>query len=871
MALETLVDLFQASTKLADKESIRDRHDYQASLARYGQIAHRVAWFASFLQEKGLKKGDHVLLWGENCSQWVVAFWACVVRGIIVVPIDQRFSASYVQRIQEEVQASLVIYGSAVAEEIVSLNVKESLSFSFIDHFKGPKELVYEQIDQEDIVEIVYTSGTTGTPKGVVHRHTNICANLRPLEKEFAKYKTILWPIQPIRILNTLPLSHMFGQALGLFVPILLGGCVVFVNSHHPGKILETLRDERVTALVSVPRLLLQFQNYIDQYFPQPPSAPKRFGILNALVNIVFYRKLHTALGWKFWVVVAGGAQVKQEIEKWWGQRGFVIVQGYGLTEASPIVSLNHPFHVRRGSLGKALEGNEVKIAPDGEILVRGQSIASQYTGQNFVSATGTDGWFHTGDLGEIDANGNLYYLGRKKDVIVTPEGYNVFPSDIEEILNSFDLVRESVVVGVETGGKTRIQAVFTLEDGQEDDVNRIMHETNRRLQPHQRLQGWSIWPEDDFPRTLSTMKVKRGEVVAWVEGSLTAKGQRMAKEGGQDKEKISEILGHLLGISSEQIRDDLHLTEDLGLSSLDALELIVQLEHAFGISLDEAHMASVTTFKELKDWVSAAQGKGPSRKSQMQDGGRSSLGQTPLQPLSKTRPESLVPIPQWPQGLFARMTRFVAINAIIIPLFQVIIDLRVKGLSALDQTSAPVLFAANHSSHLDTLALLMALPVSWRRRITPGARQEHFAGKFSQEQNCLRERLQAHLQYALGALFFNLFPLSQKIGGTRRVLHHMSQLVKRDMCPLIYPEGRFSPDGSVQLFQPGIGLMAQTLQLPVVPVRIKGTYELMPPDRHWPRRGRVTVCFGCPLTFEKETDSKKAAKRVEEAVRSLG
>ncbi len=873
MALETLVDVFKVIPGLSNKEAVRETIGYRTNVVSYGQVYKRVAALSSYLMDEGLKKGEHVLLWGENCHEWLVAFWACVVRGIIVVPIDYRFSLTYVQRIQEEVQARMIVHGQDIpAGEDILAGFSKRLPFPQIDDIKGPDDIVYEQTGQDDIVEIVYTSGTTGTPKGVVHRHSNISANLRPLAREFAQYKWPLIPVQPIRVMNTLPLSHMFGQALGLFIPVLLRGSVVFVNSHHPRRLMETIKDERVTALVSVPRLLNQLQAYIDQGFPQPPCSLKGLGFLNVLANIWRFRKLHSSLGWKFWVVVAGGAHVRQDMERWWSQRGFLIVQGYGLTEASPIVSLNHPFHVTQGSLGKVIEGNEVKIAPDGEILVRGQSISSQYTGKQNGMETTSEGWFHTGDLGEIDQKGNLFYKGRKKDVIVTPEGYNVFPSDIEEALNSFDQVRESVVVGLEIEDKTRIQAVLRMEDGKDEEASRIIQKANQVLEPYQRIQGWTIWPEEDFPRTPSTLKVKRGEVAARVGRSLADKGHEPERPHFRDEDKVLDILGQIIGSRSEQIRDEHLLADDLGLSSLDALELIVQLEHGFGISLDEAQISNIRTVGELKDWVTASQGRDRASRpaSTVHERSTSFTRQEPSETVSKTRQGDLISIPKWPRSFPVRIVRAVMLSLIIIPIARRIMGVNVKNRLILESVSGPVILAANHASHLDTLAILMALPFSWRCLVAPGARQEHFQARFSPGDYRLKDRLKANLQYFLGSLIFNLFPLSQKMGGTRRVLHHMGQLVKMGFCPLIYPEGRFSPDGTVQPFQQGIGLMAKSLQLSVVPVYISGTRELLSPGRKWPSRGKVTVCFGHPLALEKESDVKNAAQKVEESVKSF-
>ena len=238
----------------------------------------------------------------------------------------------------------------------------------------------------------------------------------------------------------------------------------------------------------------------------------------SALARIWQHRALHRALGWRFWFFVVGGAAVRTDLENFWARRGFVVVQGYGLTETSPVVALNHPLRSQRGSIGRALPGLEVRIADDGEILVRGDSVVSEYwTSHGLEPVAAESGWLHTGDLGELDAHGQLYYRGRKKDVIVVADGMNVFPDDVEAVLNDLPAVRDSTVVGMGVESAQSVHAVLILDDAAAD-LDALIHDVNRRLESHQRIRTWSVWPEPDFPRTLSTAKVKRVEVARAVD-----------------------------------------------------------------------------------------------------------------------------------------------------------------------------------------------------------------------------------------------------------------------------------------------------------------------------------------------------------------
>jgi long-chain acyl-CoA synthetase len=372
----TLLDFIPKIRRLGNREAIRFHNGFRTWKLTYIELYRRIAALSDHLQDRGVGQDDRLLLWGENRAEWVIAFWASLARGIQVVPLDSRSSDRFVGKIQKEVDAKVLIHGETVNPGSLPL---EKLSFSEFEQFGEKDDLQLVGSGPEGIVEIVYTSGTTGTPKGVVHRHRNLCANLRPFKQEINRYRKLVFPFQPIRFLNMLPLSHMFGQAAGLFIPVLLGGAVVFMRELHPGAVIETIHGQRVSVLVAVPRLLSQLQKHIEWKFHVADQAIRTRGMIGVAERWWRFRLVHSELGWKFWAMVVGGARLKPEIEKFWSRLGYLLIQGYGLTEASPIVAVNHPFKTKRGSVGKAIEGQQIKIADDGEILVRGESIASEY------------------------------------------------------------------------------------------------------------------------------------------------------------------------------------------------------------------------------------------------------------------------------------------------------------------------------------------------------------------------------------------------------------------------------------------------------------------------------------------------------------
>ena len=292
------------------------------------------------------------------------------------------------------------------------------------------------------------------------------------------------------------------------------------------------------------------------------------------------------SLGWKFWAFIVGAAPLTREVEEYWSGLGFAVIQGYGLTETAPVVTFNNPFAIAEGTVGKPVAGVEVKIAPDGEILVRGESVTSgYYRAPDETASAFENGWFRTGDIGTFDEAGNLTIRGRKKEMIVTPEGLNVFPEDVENVLNQLPGVRESAVVG-----KDRVHAVLVLEDGADPDE--IVRRANLRLEDHQKIRNVSIWPSDRLPRTEGTQKIKHREIQSWVESGASA-----VAASGQDRviELLQRYAPHRTITSATTL-------DELGLSSLDRVELMVDLERHFDTSIDESLLTGARTVSELAE-----------------------------------------------------------------------------------------------------------------------------------------------------------------------------------------------------------------------------------------------------------------------------
>jgi len=757
--MRTLQEFLPLIRRLGPREAVCWSNGFRTWTSTYADLHGAIGAVINHFEEIRISKGDRVLVVAENQLEWIAVFWACVARGIEVVPVDYRFSRELIKRIEGESKPKLIV-DNQYLDRLSKLPPTPNLNCADV----GP----------DDIVEIVYTSGTTGDPKGVVHRHRNVCSNLNPFVSEIAKYKKWARPFQPIRIADLLPLSHMFGQSMGLFIPVILEGSVVMTTEIHPQRIIRLIRDNRVTVAVCVPRILENLKNAVEK--------------LSSIAT-------HSRFGWKFWAFVVGGARLDPELESFWTQRRFVVVQGYGLTEASPVVAVNHPFHVRHGSLGKVVPGQDVTIAADGEILVRGESVTTE--GE----------WLHTGDLGEIDAEGHLFFRGRKKDLIVTPDGLNVYPDDVERVLNSFPKVRASAVIGTD-----HVHAVLILEDPN-TDVAAVIQQANEKLESHQRIRTWSIWPHDDFPRTPSTLKIKRQEIARQLAGSVATAQPEVPELGA--------------------------------MSSLERVELLSSLEEQYQTEFDEDSFSRLTSTAQLSEWIRQSTTTGQSVES------RSELS-------------------DWARSFPFRAMRTAFQRALAVPLFRALIPLKVNGLENLERLQTPVIFAANHTSHLDTPTILTALPLRWRSRLAPAMSKDHFRPYFEPEGFPRWKVLFSGLTYMLACTLYNTYPLPQQMAGARRALRYTGELINRGFCPLVFPEGNRTRDGAMLPFRPGVGMMAVRLRIPVVPIRIKGLYEIYSIHDWWPRRGPVEVSFGKPMTFGENARYEDAAEKLETEIRNL-
>ena len=836
MARDTLIDFFVDLSHARGDFLVYD-DGFRSRSHSYADVVRAARGFAARLHALGIGKGDKVVFWSENRPEWIVAFWGCLLRGVVVVPIDYRASPDFLARVARIVSAKLVAIGQDVPPFSAAIDAPvwklHELDWpSLVEH--AASELPPVLIGRDDVAEIIFTSGATADPKGVVITHRNVLANIVPVEREVRKHRKWAAPFFPVRFLNLLPLSHMFGQAMATFIPPMLPGQVVFMRGYNPGEIVEQIARRRISVLVSVPKILDVLKDHVVRaYGGVQEGAPKE----HFTWRWWRYRKVHRAFGLKFWAFIVGAAPLEPALEAFWGELGFAVVQGYGLTETAPIVTLNHPFGTRKGSVGKAIAGVEMKIASDGEILVRGENVTSGYFNAADETARAfEDGWFHTGDIGELSADGQLYIRGRKKEMIVTPEGLNVFPEDVERVLTGIAGVKDAAVVGAPLGSEERVHAVVVFQNGAAPDIEAVVRQANAALGDHQKIRRAVAWPEPELARTEGTRKLKRALIRDWV-----VRGAATPLAVAQGSDALAALLAKYAGRADLSPETTL---EELGLSSLERVELMVALEDAFQARIDEAAFSEARNMGELRSLVEQAA-------------------------VSDVAPSEPVEFPAWARSWWARAFRRVHLPLWVLPLARVFAWLRVEGRAHLEKLEGPVIFASNHQSFMDGPVIMAALPPRWRYAVAPAMGKEMFAAHFFPAEHGRLAWLTNSLNYYLAVLFFNAFPLPQREAGARQTLRYIGDLLAAGTSVLIFPEGRRSKTGVIDTFRPGIGMIGSRLAVPVVPVRLDGLDQVLQVGWRMARPGRVRVAFGAPLRLVGD-DYEALARQVETAVKAL-
>jgi long-chain acyl-CoA synthetase len=851
MPRQSVLEYFRPDFRPAREIAVVWRRGYRIVRWSYGDVFRAAAYFAGRLRARNVSPGDRVLLWGENSGEWVAAFLGCLFCGAVAVPLDVASDTAFAGRVAQQANPRAAIIGRNLPHVCANVPLI-SLESSEIADFSAPPD--FSALDfstvrpkRDDALEIVFTSGTTAEPRGVVLTHANVLANIEPIEKEIARFRRYERIFHPLRFLNLLPLSHVFGQLLGIFIPQILGATTVFADTLNPAEVLRTIHRERISVLVAVPRLVESLKEQIERDMAAAGHGETFQLDMEETQHERFWKRwwrfrgIHRKLGWKFWAIISGGAALPAEAESFWTKLGYAVIQGYGLTETTSLVTVNHPFRIGRGSIGKSLAGTDVKLAEDGEILVRGSNVAVGYWKDGKLApAVDAEGWFHTGDLGERDASGNLYFKGRSKSVIVMSEGLNIYPGDLEAELRKERGVRDCVVVGISRDRNAEPCAVLLLRGSfpnPEAAAMQAIESASSRLAPFQRIRRWMVWPAPDFPRT-PTQKPLLAQIREAAEKKFGQTSEPNSSAAAPGSYPLRDVLAQMAGggLAAPSHRD-----APLHLSSIERVELLSALEDRYQLDLSETEFANAQTVGAVEDLLN--------------------------------HPESSVTVyhyPRWAQRWPVRIFRAAVFNLLARPAMLLLGWPRIRGRENLRDVKVPAIIVSNHTAFLDAAYVLEGLPRRFRRKLAVAMDGELLESMRNPPPGTkVFKALADRASYWLVVSVYNVFPLPLH-AGFRRSFAFAGDLIDRGWSVLIFPEGRITRDGRLSPFRNGIGLLATQLRVPVIPMHLCGLFELKAAGRKWARPGQVHVSVGAPAEFGESDDPQGVARELERRVAAL-
>jgi long-chain acyl-CoA synthetase len=847
----------------------------------YAELAQMAGRFAALLERRGVVEGDRMLLWAENSAEWLAAFHGCLRRGVLVVPLDANGSLDFAAHVAADVNPKLAVGDARLLDELKRANPEipqvriEDWATELPAEEAGP----VAGLSHKTSLQILFTSGTTGDPKGIVITHGNVLASVGPIEDASQKYLRYEKLIHPLRILHTLPLSHVFGQTMGLWIPQIYTAELHFEDRLAAPRLIELIRRERISVLATVPRVLAVLKAHLEVTYPTLAARLEQSKGIKAWQRWWRFRAVHRAFGFKFWAFVSGGGALAGPLEQFWNSLGFVLVQGYGMTETTALITLNHPFHVAKGTIGKPLAGREVKLGPDGEVLVRGAMISGA-TWQGGKLHQRDDEWLATGDLAEVQSSGELKFVGRKSEVIVTASGVNLHPEDMEAAVEEQTGVAACAVVPIETAAGPEACAVLAVR-GPGERAAAAVEAANAKLAEYQRIRRWVLYPEPDLPRT-STGKVKRKEVAAWLRRIEAAKSGGDRQAFGASSDWIIALIAQITGDNYQSVGDEQRLTEDLHLDSLGRVQLAAALEERLGIVSSSGLLEEAETLGDLRRLVGEEQGpreqgyEGTREQGTgIRDQGLGFGGHESRITDHVTAPTRRYIYPLWPWWKPVEWIRIAFVEAAMRPLVWLLANPRVYGPEQ-SLPKGPMLIIGNHVTTYDGPLIEYALEGRVRRNIAVAMSAEMLDDlRHRRDPDKPRNKQGFYpfgpLAYFLITALFNVFPLPRQ-RDFQLSFAHAGRAMDRGMSVMVFPEGTRSAEGKLARFRAGIGLLAKESGVPVLPVAIRGLGELKAGKKKWFRSGKLEVHVGEAINFAPEATESEITERLHaEVARLLG
>ena len=870
---------------------------------------------AGGLQARSIVAGDRCVLLADNDAHWAAAFLGIVRLGAIAVPLDTNYKPKQIAALLRDCGAKLFFttpkHLAAAAEanqsvggqcEIILLHAPEPSASrqgdagdyacleAVLKAGAPAPELPPCPARPEDPAVILYTSGTTADPKGVVLLHRNIMA-------EITAALQVITVNEKDCILGVLPLFHALALLANCWVPFAVGARVVYLEALNTTELMRALRERGATIFACVPQFYyLIHQRVMEQVATAGWAKRKLFrglltlnGALRRTMGLnlgrVAFRKVHAVLGLQMRFLISGGSRFEPKIAFDFFRMGFDILQGYGLTEVCGASNATRPGETRVDSVGQPLPGVEVKILPSqpgepgfeegeaahrtvrGEVLIRGPIVMQGYYNRPEVNAEAIrDGWFYSGDLGYVDAKGRLFITGRKKEIIVTSSGKNIYPEEIEAHYLTSPYIKEICVMGIsrpDEPAAERLHAVVVPDF----DVMRERKVVNAnewirfdienlsvRLPSQKRVLSYEVWNEE-LPRT-TTRKLRRFEIERRVR-ERAAQQAAVAAAPAEAKPLTEEdiawsadpVVSRALEVITEaaknksNVRPDANIELDLGLDSMERVELLTHLEQIFGTEVPDAVAQRIYTVRELIEAV-RPQGEAAAKLSAAGDVWAKLLAHAPEDDLHL---KDLL-TPRWHVAIFM----FVLLRACY-AVGWLLLGFRVTGRERLPQRP-PFVISPNHQSYLDPFLLVAVLPFRTFRKLFFVGASEYFTTPLmrwvAKQINVVPVDPDTNLLRAMQAGAFGL---------------------RNGLVLILFPEGERSIDGTVKRFKKGAAILSTHLEAPIIPVAMDGVYDLWPRNRplNWrallPGSGvRMRLTFGPPLPPPPKLPEQVTLKQAE-------
>ena len=863
------------------------RHD-QLESCTYSELRRMAESVGRWATENKFEHGSRLAIFADNHPRWVAAYLGVIASGCAAVPLDTALHADQVTKLLKDSGASAVFVDAKHApiakpaaselklgliltdpDRLTDRSTQERWVANMPAIFEaGPGSFKPAPAKDDDLASLIYTSGTTADPKGVMLTHSNFLG-----EVEAVFNWVDLGPTDAL--LGVLPLFHVLAQMANLLLPLVKGSRVVYLETLNTTELMRALRERNITAFAVVPQFYyLIYERVLQEVEKRGAATKKVFHSLVALNRTLrrvginagpfLFRKIHDSMGPKMRYFATGGSRFDPEIARGFHDLGIDVLQCYGLTETTAAVYVNYPNDNVIGSVGRAMKGVEGKIVdpqpqeeggpPVGEVAIRGAVVMKGYWNRpDATNAVMRDGWFYTGDLGYFDSRGHLFLTGRKKEVIVLSNGKNIYPEEIEAHYLKSPFIKELAVMGLEgKAGEDRLHAVIVpnfdvLRQKKIVNAKEVIRfdieGLSQKIASTKRINSYEIWQED-LPRT-TTRKIKRFEVEKRVKSNQAKKLDDNADVPAEsplteDERKWLEQPAVQRGLKIMQdaarnappnLRPAHNLELDLGLDSMQRVELLSRLEEELGGNIDESQLATIYTVRDLLDAVLQSAASGASAPRAAFAGWKAILAEEPtdIEVLALAKPHQGFGFTIYP---LSRVIQMVSRD---------LFHLRVSGLEKLPK-QGPFILSSNHQSYLDPAVLAGILPREILEQSFAVGTSEIFGKGFMR-------RLARWLRVIVVDPDANLVP-AMRAGAFG--LRHGHVLI-------LYPEGERSIDGTPRIFKKGAAILSIHLQVPIVPIAIEGFYEAWPRGKSFLQKfAPLQMQFGDPILPPPESEASE-------------